>query len=102
MKSKGVKEMQKKNLHMKVAKSPRAREGGASIGDRLALDDSAIDGHTKMEISANVEISQRAGGNAAPLVSIFAETSITQEWCDQAEEPWKGVGRSNKQRAADR
>jgi len=24
----------KKNLPMKVAKSPRAREGGASIGDR--------------------------------------------------------------------
>jgi len=42
---------------MKVAKSPRAREGGTSIGDRLALDDSAIDGHTKMEISAKVEIS---------------------------------------------
>jgi len=49
----------KKNLPMKVAISPRAREGGASIGDRLALDDSAIDGHTKMEISAKVEISQR-------------------------------------------
>jgi len=46
------------NLPMKIAKSPRAREGGASIGDRLALDDSAIDGHTKMEISAKVEISQ--------------------------------------------
>jgi len=43
---------------MKVAKSPRDREGGASIGDRLALDDSAIDGHTKMVISAKVEISQ--------------------------------------------
>jgi len=40
---------------MKVAKSPRAREGGASIGDRLILDDSAIDGHTKMEISAKRE-----------------------------------------------
>jgi len=39
----------KKNLPMKVAKSPRPREGGASIGDRLALDDSAIDGHTKIE-----------------------------------------------------
>jgi len=50
---------------MKVAKSPRSREGGASIGDRLALDDSAIDGHTKMEISAKVEILQRAGGNIA-------------------------------------
>jgi len=39
--------MQKKLIYefhsMKVAKSPRAREGGASIGDRLALDDSAID-----------------------------------------------------------
>jgi len=46
-----------KNLPMKIAKSPRAREGGASIGDRLALDDSAIDGHMKMEISAKVEIS---------------------------------------------
>jgi len=55
---------------MKVAKSPRAREGGASIGDRLALDDSAIDGDTKMETSAKVEISQRAGGNAASSVSI--------------------------------
>jgi len=31
---------------MIVAKSPQAREGGASIGDRLALDDSATDGHT--------------------------------------------------------
>jgi len=60
----------KKNLAMKVAKSPRAREGGASIGDRLALDDSAIDGHMKLEKSAKVEISQRAGGNAAPSVSI--------------------------------
>jgi len=54
--------MQKKLTYefhsMKVAKSPRAREGGASIGDRLALDDSAIDGHTTMEISAKVEISQ--------------------------------------------
>jgi len=86
----------------KVAKSPRAREGGASIIDRLALDDSAIDGHTKMGISAKVEISQRAGGNAAPSVSIFAETSITHEWCDQAEEPLKGVGRSNEQRAGHR
>jgi len=55
---------------MKVAKSPGATEGGGSIGDQLALDDSAIDGHTKMEISAKVEISQRAGGNAAPSVSI--------------------------------
>jgi len=55
---------------MKVAKSPRAREGGASIGERLALDDSAIDGHTKMEVSAKVEISQRAGGNAAQSVSV--------------------------------
>jgi len=43
---------------MKLAKSPRAREGGASIGDPLALDDSAINGHTKMEISAK-------GGNIA-------------------------------------
>jgi len=77
---------------MKVAKSPRAREGSASISDRLALDDSAIDGHTKMEISAKVEISQRAGGNAAPSVSIFAETTITQGWCDQAEEPCKRGG----------
>jgi len=76
--------------------------GDASIGDLLALDDSAIDGHTKMEISANVEISQRAGGNGAPSVSIFAETSITQGWCDQAEEPWKGLGRSNEQRAGHR
>jgi len=33
-------------------------EGGASTGDRLALDDSAIDGHTNMEISAK-------GGNIA-------------------------------------
>jgi len=57
----------------------------------LALDDSAIDGHTKMEISAKVEKSQRAVGNAAPSVSIVAETSITHGWCDQAEEPWKGV-----------
>jgi len=62
---------------------------GASIGDRLALDDSAIDGHTKMEISAK-------GGNAAPSVSIVEETSITQRWCDQAEEPWNGVNRSNE------
>jgi len=31
----------------KVAKSPCAREGGASIGDRLALDESAIDGLTQ-------------------------------------------------------
>jgi len=46
------------NLPMKIAKSPRAREGGASIGDRWALDDSAIDGHTKMEISAKVDISR--------------------------------------------
>jgi len=84
---------------MKVAKSPRAMEGGASIGNRLALDDSAIDGHTKMEISAMVEISQRAGGNAAPSVSIFAESSVTHGWCDQTEEAWKGVGRSNEQRA---
>jgi len=87
---------------MKVAKSPRAREGGASVGDRLALDDSAIDGHSKMEISAKVEISQRAGVNAAPSVSIFAETSIKHEWCDQAEEAWKGVERSNEQQAGDR
>jgi len=50
---------------MKVAKSSQVREGGASIGDRLALDDSAIDGHTKMIKSAKVEISHRAGGNAA-------------------------------------
>jgi len=70
------------NLPMKIAKSQRAREGGASIGDRLAQDDSAIDGHTKMETSAEVEISQRAGGNAAPSVSICEETSITHEWCD--------------------
>jgi len=66
--------MQKKLTYefhsMKVAKSPRGREGGASIGDRLALDDSAIDGHTKMEISAKVEIPQQAGANAAPSVSI--------------------------------
>jgi len=62
---------------VKVAKSPRAREGGASMGDRLALDDSVIGGHTKMEISAKVEISHRVGGNAAPSVSIVAETSIT-------------------------
>jgi len=52
--------MQKKLTYefhsMKVAKSQRAREGGASIGDRLALDDS--DGHTTMEISAKVQISQ--------------------------------------------
>jgi len=67
----------------------------------LALDDSAIDGHTKMEISAMVEISQRAGGNAAPSVSIFAESSVMQGWCDQTEEAWKGVGRSNEQRAGD-
>jgi len=66
------------------------------IGDRLALDDSAIDGHTKMEISAKVEISQRAGGKAAPSVSVIAETSITHGCCNQAEEPWKGVGRSNE------
>jgi len=59
---------------MKVAKSPQAREGGASIGDRLALDDSAIVGHTKMEISAGVEISQRVGGNDEPSVSIVAVT----------------------------
>jgi len=71
----------------------KIREGGASIGDRLALDDSANDGHTKVEKSAKVEISQRAGGNAA---------SITHEWCDQAEETWKGVRRSNEQRAGDR
>jgi len=32
---------------MKVAKSPWPREGVASIGSRLALDDSAIDGHTQ-------------------------------------------------------
>jgi len=62
--------MQKKNLPMKVAKSPRAREGGASIGDRLALDDSAIDGYTKIKKSAKVEMSQRAGGNAAPSVLV--------------------------------
>jgi len=67
----------------------------------LALDDSAIDGYTKMVISAKVEM-QPAGGNAAPSVSIVAETSITHGWCDQAEEPWKGVGRSNEQRAGDR
>jgi len=73
-----------------------------SIGDRLALDDSVIDGHTKMEISTEVEISQRVGGNAAPSVSIVAETSITHGWCDQAEKPWKGVGRSNEHRAGDR
>jgi len=78
-----------RKLTKKVAKSPRAREGGASIGDRLALVDSAIDGHTKMEISAKVEISQRAGGNAAPSVSIVAKTLITHGWCDQSEEPWK-------------
>jgi len=55
-----------------------------------------------MEISAKVEISQRAGGNAAPSVSIVAEILITHGWCDQAEEPWKGRGRSNEQRAGDR
>jgi len=92
----------KRNLHMKVSKSPQAREGGPSIGDRLALDDSAIDGHMKMEISAEVEISQRVGGNAAPSVSIVAETSITDGWWDQAEKPWKGVGRSNEHRPGDR
>jgi len=72
------------------------------MGDRLALDDSVIDGHTKMETSAKVEISQRAGGNAVPSVSIFAETSISHEWCGQAEEPIKGEERSNEQRAGDR
>jgi len=48
------KKLEKKNKSTKscagrseVAKSPCAREGGASIGDRLALDDSAIDGHTQ-------------------------------------------------------
>jgi len=52
-----------------------------------------------METSAKVEISHRAGVNAAPSVSIFAETSITH---DQAEETIKGVERSNEQRAGDR
>jgi len=33
---------------MKVAKSSCTREGGASIGDRLALDHSAIDGHMQI------------------------------------------------------
>jgi len=48
----------KKNLPTKVAKSPRAREGGASIGDRLALDDSAIDGHKKIGQGGNIATSR--------------------------------------------
>jgi len=59
-------------------------------------------GSRKWKYRQNVEISQRAGGNAAPSVSIVAETSITHRWFDQAEEPWKGVGRSIEQRAGDR
>jgi len=59
-------------------------------------------GTRKLKNRPKVEISQRAGGNAAPSVSIFAETSITHEWCDQAEEPIEGVERSNEQRAGDR
>jgi len=90
------------NLPRKLQNHHEPGKGGASIGDRLALDDSAIDGHTKMETSAKVEISHRAGGNAAPSVSIFAETSITHECCDQAKETIKGVERSNEQRAGDR
>jgi len=61
--------MQKK-LTYESCKITTSQGRGASIGDRLALDDSAIDGHTKMKTSAKVEISQRAGGNAAPSVSI--------------------------------
>jgi len=45
-------------------------QGRGRLGDRLALDDSAIDGHTKIKKSAKVEISQRAGGNAAPSVLV--------------------------------
>jgi len=59
-------------------------------------------GTRKWKYRQKVEVSQRAGGNAAPSVSIFAEISITHGWCDQTEEQWKGVGRSNKQRAGDR